>query len=152
MKTNITTDNYEAYLLDYMEGNLSPDETEPLKAFVATQGLDWDELTAPLPYLEAPQIAYEGQEDSKKSRHRAALCQDCLGCRCRRTAAHRVAVARQVDARIEAAGRTETDSSATAHHRKRNHKLAATNDTIRSATNCQKSQTCSFQNRFRNLT
>ena len=27
MKTNITTENYEAYLLDYMEGNLGPDET-----------------------------------------------------------------------------------------------------------------------------
>lgn len=66
MKTNITTDNYEAYLLDYMEGNLSPDETEQLKAFVATQGLDWNELTAPLPYLEAPQVAYEGKEELKK--------------------------------------------------------------------------------------
>ena len=66
MKTNITTDNYEAYLLDYMEGNLSPDETKQLKAFVATQGLDWDELTAPLPYLAAPQVAYEGKEELKK--------------------------------------------------------------------------------------
>ncbi len=66
MKTNITTDNYEAYLLDYMEGNLSPDETKQLKAFVAAQGLDWNELTAPLPYLEAPQIAYEGKEKLKK--------------------------------------------------------------------------------------
>ena len=46
MKTNITTDNYEAYLLDYMEGNLNADETKQLKAFVATQGLDWNELTA----------------------------------------------------------------------------------------------------------
>ena len=66
MKTNITTDNYEAYLLDYMEGNLNADETKQLKAFVATQGLDWNELTAPLPYLEAPQIAYEGKEKLKK--------------------------------------------------------------------------------------
>ncbi len=62
MKTIITTDNYEAYLLDYMEGNLSPDEAEQLKAFVAAQGLDWDELTEELPHLEAPQIAYEGKE------------------------------------------------------------------------------------------
>ena len=66
MKTNITTDNYEAYLLDYMEGNLNADETEQLKAFVAAQGLDWNELTAPLPYLETPQIAYEGKEKLKK--------------------------------------------------------------------------------------
>ena len=58
MNTNITTDNYEAYLLDYMEGNLSPDKTSQLKAFVAAQGLDWDELTEELPYLEAPQIVY----------------------------------------------------------------------------------------------
>ena len=71
MKTNITTDNYEAYLLDYMEGNLSPDETRQLKAFVAGQGLDWSELTAPLPYLEAPQVAYEDKERLKK--HRAIV-------------------------------------------------------------------------------
>ena len=66
MKTIITTDNYEAYLLDYMEGNLSPDEAEQLKAFVAAQGLDWDELTEELPHLEAPQITYEGKESLKK--------------------------------------------------------------------------------------
>ena len=66
MKTNITTDNYEAYLLDYMEGSLSPDEAEQLKAFVAAQGLDWDELTEALPHLEAPQIAYEDKESLKK--------------------------------------------------------------------------------------
>ena len=66
MNTNITTENYEAYLLDYMEGNLSPKRAEELKAFVAAQGLDWDELTTPLPYLEAPQIAYEDKEKLKK--------------------------------------------------------------------------------------
>ena len=66
MKTNITTDNYEAYLLDYMEGNLSPDEAEQLKAFVVAQGMDWDELTEELPHLEAPQIAFEGKEKLKK--------------------------------------------------------------------------------------
>ncbi len=62
MSTNITTDNYEAYLLDYMEGNLSPDEAEQLKAFVAAQGLDWNELTEELPHLEAPQIEFENKE------------------------------------------------------------------------------------------
>ena len=66
MKTNITTDNYEAYLLDYMEGNLSPDEAEQLKAFVAAQGLDWNELTEELPHLEAPVLAYENKEGLKK--------------------------------------------------------------------------------------
>ena len=67
MKTNITTDNYEAYLLDYMEGNLSPDEAEQLKAFVAAQGLDWNELTEELPHLEAPVLAYENKEGLKKN-------------------------------------------------------------------------------------
>lgn len=66
MNTNINIENYEAYLLDYMEGNLSPEGTAELQAFVAAQGLDWDELTAPLPYLEAPEIAYEGKEKLKK--------------------------------------------------------------------------------------
>ena len=66
MNTNITTDNYEAYLLDYMEGNLGPDETEQLKAIVAAQGLDWDELTEELPHLEAPQIEFEDKEHLKK--------------------------------------------------------------------------------------
>ena len=66
MKTNITTDNYEAYLLDYMEGNLSPEGAAELKAFVAAQGLDWSELTEELPYLAAPQVAYEGKEKLKK--------------------------------------------------------------------------------------
>ena len=62
MKTNINTDNYEAYLLDYLEGNLSPDEAKQLKAFVAAQGLDWDELTEELPHLEAPAVAYQDKE------------------------------------------------------------------------------------------
>lgn len=66
MKTNITTDNYEAYLLDYLEGNLSHDEAEQLKTFVAAQGLDWDELTEELPHLEASVIAFQGKEKLKK--------------------------------------------------------------------------------------
>ena len=66
MNTNITTDNYEAYLLDYLEGNLGPDEAERLKAFVAAQGLDWNELTEELPHLEAPQIEFEDKDRLKK--------------------------------------------------------------------------------------
>ena len=66
MNMNINTDNYEAYLLDYLDGNLSPDEAEQLKAFIAAQGLDWDELTEELPHLEAPTITYEGKESLKK--------------------------------------------------------------------------------------
>ena len=60
---NITTDNYEAYLIDYLDGNLSDDETEQLKQFVAAQGLDWAELTEGLPHLEAPQIVYQNKSD-----------------------------------------------------------------------------------------
>ena len=60
---NITTDNYEAYLIDYLDGNLSADETEQLKRFVAAQGLDWEELTEGLPHLEAPQIVYESKNN-----------------------------------------------------------------------------------------
>ena len=66
MKTNITIDNYEAYLLDYVEGNLSPEGAAELKAFVAAQGLDWDELTEELPHLEVPQIVYENKADLKQ--------------------------------------------------------------------------------------
>ena len=66
MSTNITTNNYEAYLLDYMEGNLSSDETEQLKIFVAAQGMDWDELTEELPHLEAPHIEFDNKESLKK--------------------------------------------------------------------------------------
>ena len=66
MNTNITTDNYEAYLLDYMEGNLSPNETEQLKAFVAAQGLDWEELTEELPHLEVPTVVHPDKESLRK--------------------------------------------------------------------------------------
>ena len=63
---NITIDNYEAYLLDYMEGNLSPEGAAELRQFVAAQGMDWDELTEELPHLEAPSLAYENKEGLKK--------------------------------------------------------------------------------------
>jgi hypothetical protein len=48
-----------------MEGNLSPDETKQLKAFVAAQGLDWEELTEELPHLKAPQIVYQDKDRLK---------------------------------------------------------------------------------------
>lgn len=63
---NITADNYEAYLLDYLDGKLSPDETKQLQAFVTAHGLDWSELTEALPQLEAPQMEFEGKERLKK--------------------------------------------------------------------------------------
>ena len=66
MNTNINTDNYEAYLLDYLEGNLGPDEADQLKAFVVAQGMDWDELTEELPHLEAPAVAHPNKESLKQ--------------------------------------------------------------------------------------
>ena len=63
---NITIDNYEAYLVDYLDGNLSESETKQLQNFVAAQGLDWDKLTEELPHLEAPALAYENKEGLKK--------------------------------------------------------------------------------------
>ena len=66
MNTNINTDNYEAYLIDYMDGNLGPDEMRQLRAFITAQGLDWDELTEELPQLEAPKIEFEDKERLKK--------------------------------------------------------------------------------------
>jgi len=66
MNTNITTDNCEAYLLDYMEGKLSANETEQLKVFVAAQGMDWKELTEELPHLKVPTVAYPDKASLKK--------------------------------------------------------------------------------------
>ena len=63
---NINIDNYEAYLLDYLEGELSPEGATELQAFVTAQGLDWAELTEALPHLEAPQIEYKDKEGLKK--------------------------------------------------------------------------------------
>ena len=63
---NITTDNYEAYLIDYLDDNLSPDETEQLKQFITAQGLDWAELNNGLPQVTAPAITYNGKESLKK--------------------------------------------------------------------------------------
>ena len=63
---NITIDNYEAYLLDYVEGNLSSEGAAELRQFVAAQGMNWDELTEELPHLEAPALAYENKEGLKK--------------------------------------------------------------------------------------
>lgn len=63
---NINIDNYEAYLLDYLDGKLSPDEVERLTAFVTAQGLDWKELTEELPHLEALPIGYKDKGRLKK--------------------------------------------------------------------------------------
>lgn len=63
---NITADNYEAYLLDYIEGKLSHEEAAVLHAFIVSQGLDWDELTEAMPHLKAPQIEFKNKQRLKK--------------------------------------------------------------------------------------
>lgn len=63
---NINIDNYEAYLLDYQDGNLSAEETAQLKAFVEAQGMDWAELTEEMPQLMAPAVVFEGKESLKR--------------------------------------------------------------------------------------
>lgn len=63
---NITIDNYEAYLLDYLEGKLSPEGATQLHAFMKAQGLDYDILTEDLPHLTAPQIEFKDKERLKK--------------------------------------------------------------------------------------
>ena len=70
---NINTDNYEAYLLDYQEGNLNESEARQLKEFVLAQGLDWDELTEELPKLGVPNLVYENKEALKKRTKKVPL-------------------------------------------------------------------------------
>ena len=107
MNTNITTDNYEAYLLDYMEGNLSPDEAEQLKAFVVAQGLDWNELTEDLPHLKAPQIKFEGKEHLKKKGALVPLYIKIASA----AAAHRLLMARKTTAQSGTRCRIEAHPS-----------------------------------------
>lgn len=63
---NINIDNYEAYLVDYLDGQLSETECRQLKQFVARQGLDFDELVKDLPELEPKTVTYEHKDSLKK--------------------------------------------------------------------------------------
>ena len=63
---NINIDNYEAYLIDYLDGQLSEEESRQLKQFVTQQSLDFDELVQDLPTLEPQPIEYEHKETLKK--------------------------------------------------------------------------------------
>jgi len=57
---NISKHNYEAFLLDYLEGRLSQRETAVLKAFVLRHPElgSWVELTGELPFLKAEQLSF----------------------------------------------------------------------------------------------
>lgn len=49
----ISIDNYEAYLIDYMDGRLNDADIRQLKAFCVQNHIDFEELTEDLPVLES---------------------------------------------------------------------------------------------------
>ncbi|HMM11301.1 MAG TPA: hypothetical protein PKE03_04310 [Bacteroidales bacterium] len=64
----INYDNYEAFLLDFIEGRLDAATAEALKRFIV-QHPDlgsWDELTADLPVLEAEVAVFSSKESLQK--------------------------------------------------------------------------------------
>lgn len=67
MKNRISIENYEAFLLDYMEGNLSTEDLVALQLF-ATQhphlNIDLNELE--LVELDSEPVSFEGKNDLKK--------------------------------------------------------------------------------------
>ena len=65
MKININ--NYEAFLIDYMEGRLDNAGIQQLKAFCAQNNIDFEELTEDLPVLDSPDITFEEKECLFKS-------------------------------------------------------------------------------------
>lgn len=65
MKININ--NYEAFLIDYMEGRLDSAEIQQLKAFCDQNNIDFEELTESLPVLDSPDITFEEKECLLKS-------------------------------------------------------------------------------------
>ena len=58
----ISINNYEAYLIDYMDGRLNSAEIQQLKAFCAQNNIDFEELTEDLPVLDSPDIAFDEKE------------------------------------------------------------------------------------------
>lgn len=58
----ISINNYEIYLIDYMEGRLNDAEIQQLKAFCAQNNIDFEELTEDLPVLDSPDIAFDEKE------------------------------------------------------------------------------------------
>lgn len=68
MATNINIENYEAFLLDYMEGNLSNENTSLLLQFVVLHpelGINLNELE--LVQLNDEQLIFENKNNLKKS-------------------------------------------------------------------------------------
>lgn len=58
----ISINNYEIFLIDYMEGRLNDAEIQQLKAFCTQNNIDFEELTEDLPVLDSPDIAFDEKE------------------------------------------------------------------------------------------
>ena len=63
----IDINNYEAFLIDYMEGRLDSAEIQQLKAFCDQNNIDFEELTEDLPILDSPDITFDEKECLFKS-------------------------------------------------------------------------------------
>ena len=66
---NINTHNYEAFLLDYSEGQLSEKEVVLLKQFIAAHPElgSWEDLTEELPQLAAETVYFEGKHNLRQN-------------------------------------------------------------------------------------
>ncbi len=58
----ISINNYEIFLIDYMEGRLNDAEIQQLKAFCVQNNIDFEEITNDLPVLDSPDIAFDEKE------------------------------------------------------------------------------------------
>lgn len=58
----ISINNYEAYLIDYMDGRLNDAEIRQLKAFCVQNHIDFEELTEDLPVLESTDDTFDEKE------------------------------------------------------------------------------------------
>ena len=58
----ISINNYEAYLIDYMDGRLNNAEIQQLKAFCVQNHIDFEELTEDLPVLESTDDTFDEKE------------------------------------------------------------------------------------------
>lgn len=68
MANKINIENYEAYLLDYMEGNLSKEDVVALQSFIVLRPeLDIDLSELELVELNSDALQFEGKNELKKS-------------------------------------------------------------------------------------
>ena len=58
----ISINNYEAYLIDYIDGRLNNAEIQQLKAFCVQNHIDFEELTENLPVLESTDDTFDEKE------------------------------------------------------------------------------------------